>query len=648
MIRLDGSGHAFNLQVLNFDAGIGNSSANANIVFNPYGNDATNIEIGDVYFGTLNGTLNGNQVFGTGEATSIQIENTANGLGNLSGNANVVGVGNCTTYATPPETLGAGDVRVGDTVVNCGKTGDSKSIIAENTAFGNVNGSLNGNSVGAAGALLVETNNTFNGDFNGSLNGNGGSDDPNATNKAIIIGNVMQGEGNGSGNGNGAVNVVCTNPNDPTTCTVSGGTGKAIIKDNFLAGTDNAAGNGSGYNGLAVIKDNTAFGDSNLNSNGNGDQSVNGDGEAIIKDNFVAGADSGSDNGNSTGGGSGKAIVVNNTIFGADSGSDNGNNDGGDGSAHVTDNFIVGDDSGSYNYDHVQGNAIIGSYSGSNNGDYFNYNTIIGSYSGDFAGYGVEDNVVFGSNSGNGYGDYSNNNYVLGNYSGNDVTGENNIAIGTNTGNNITASNTVAIGTNAQARGDAGIAIGDNAYAAGPNDTALGANASVTADHSTALGADAQATESNQVAIGTKNDTYTTPGITSKLSRERQSGPLQVVTSDANGNLATDNGEIFKQLDKNREGVALALAAVNPDLTGNERFGVSANWGGFDGANAFGMGFEGVLGHNFITQGDRVAVTGGFGVGFADGEADDVWGGRVGAQWTWGAAPAPVGPVALK
>jgi trimeric autotransporter adhesin len=110
-----------------------------------------------------------------------------------------------------------------------------------------------------------------------------------------------------------------------------------------------------------------------------------------------------------------------------------------------------------------------------------------------------------------------------------------------------------------------------------------------------------------------------------------------VVTSDANGNLATDGGQIFERLntafkltDENRSGVASALAAVNPDLTGDERFGITANWGNFAGANAFGMGLEGVLGHNWLTQGDRVAITGGWGVGFAEGAGDNVFGGRVG------------------
>ena len=95
--------------------------------------------------------------------------------------------------------------------------------------------------------------------------------------------------------------------------------------------------------------------------------------------------------------------------------------------------------------------------------------------------------------------------------------------------------------------------------------------------------------------------------------------------------------QAFRRIDKNDAGVALALAAVNPDLVDGERFGVSANWGTFEGSNAFGMGFQGVLGHDWLAQGDRWAVTGGFGVGFVDGnDGNDVWGGRVGGQWTWG------------
>jgi hypothetical protein len=248
----------------------------------------------------------------------------------------------------------------------------------------------------------------------------------------------------------------------------------------------------------------------------------------------------------------------------------------------------------------------------------------------------VTQNTVIGDDSGNGYADNATGNLVYGDGSGNGVNGVNNIAIGNNAGNHITANNSIALGTNAQANGNSGIAIGDSSFAAGPNDTALGAGAQVTADHSTALGAGAVADKSNLVAIGTQDDTYRTPGITSDKSRQRQSGPLEVVTSDASGNLATDGGQIFRRLDENEAGTALAMSMENPDLTGNERFGIAANWGVFEDANALSVSMMGVLGHDWITKGDRVAVSGGVGTGFADNRGDDVWGGRVGVQWTWG------------
>ena len=307
-----------------------------------------------------------------------------------------------------------------------------------------------------------------------------------------------------------------------------------------------------------------------------------------------------------------------------------------DGNAELINNTVLGNGSLSNNPGtHYEGNIVMGDRSATNNQNNFNFNRIIGSDSGNGAGTDVTNNYVMGNGAGNGY--------------GNGAT--NNIAFGTGAGNNINANNTVAMGTNARAAGNSGIAIGDSSFAAGPNDTALGAGATVTADHSTALGAGAVADKENLVAVGTTGDTYRTPGITSQKSKDRQSGSLEVVTSDAGGNLATDGGEIFNRLDENDKrldnafrrigqsdaGVALALAAVNPDLVDGERFGVSANWGTFEGSNAFGMGFQGVLGHDWLAQGDRWAITGGFGVGFVDGnDGDDVWGGRVGGQWTWG------------
>jgi hypothetical protein len=126
------------------------------------------------------------------------------------------------------------------------------------------------------------------------------------------------------------------------------------------------------------------------------------------------------------------------------------------------------------------------------------------------------------------------------------------------------------------------------------------------------------------------------------------------VTTDANGNLASDGGAVFDQLssvnqelatvdrrlnrldqrsDENQSGVALAMAIQNPELTGNQTFGMATNWGNFEGANALGLSMIGVLASNVISQNDQVAISGGFGVGFDYGQGDNVYGGRVGLQW---------------
>jgi hypothetical protein len=76
------------------------------------------------------------------------------------------------------------------------------------------------------------------------------------------------------------------------------------------------------------------------------------------------------------------------------------------------------------------------------------------------------------------------------------------------------------------------------------------------------------------------------------------------------------------------------MAITEPDLTGNEKFDVAAHYGNFDGANALGAALMGVLGNNFLVEHDRVAISGGFGVGFSQGDGDEVFGGRVGLQWT--------------
>jgi trimeric autotransporter adhesin len=210
------------------------------------------------------------------------------------------------------------------------------------------------------------------------------------------------------------------------------------------------------------------------------------------------------------------------------------------------------------------------------------------------------------------------------------------------------------------------VAIGANSA----NSLAVGHNTSVGAfaPGAVAMGTDsagngAVASLPNQYVMGTANHTYTAPGITSATSKARQSGPLEVVTSDANGNLATDGGQIFATLDdhetrisknssdisknradirrnrnqinqlsnrvdENQEGVAVAMSVHGPDLVTNESFGVSMQWAGFESGNAIGGGVTGVV---YRDETYRFALTGGVGVGLDEGTV----GGRAGGQLTW-------------
>jgi hypothetical protein len=213
-------------------------------------------------------------------------------------------------------------------------------------------------------------------------------------------------------------------------------------------------------------------------------------------------------------------------------------------------------------------------------------------------------------------------------------------------GRNASATNdyAVALGESSTASGDRSVAVGKSAQATGNFSTAIGNSANTNGfAQSSAIGVGAQATTNNQMVFGRASETYTMAGVTSDLSRSRQSGPLEVVTTDANGNLASDGGSIFGELDRLssvdqrlrrdidqvESGVAVALSAAGPDLTGAERFGLSLNWGGFEGASAIGGGATGVI---YRGQASRLAVTGGIGVG-VDGE--NAVGGRAGGQLTW-------------
>ena len=215
--------------------------------------------------------------------------------------------------------------------------------------------------------------------------------------------------------------------------------------------------------------------------------------------------------------------------------------------------------------------------------------------------------------------------------------------------------NSVAVGTLSRARGGGAVAIGDGAQTGNdggggpvtiaPNAVAIGRNTQAEATGSVAIGTDSDgagafAGQENEFVLGTANHTYTAPGITEPESRARQSGPLELVTTDEDGHLASDGGEIFNRLGEHGAGIAIAMAVENPDLVANETFGLSANVGFFEGNTALGIAAMGVLGHDFMGGGERWALSGG--VGFSLNEkdygghsTDRTVGGRAGVQVSW-------------
>ena len=141
------------------------------------------------------------------------------------------------------------------------------------------------------------------------------------------------------------------------------------------------------------------------------------------------------------------------------------------------------------------------------------------------------------------------------------------------------------------------------------------------------------------MAIGNAAQTYQTAGITSDLSRSRQNGPLQLLTTDASGNLASDQGDVFKKIARMDAGIAMAMSMQVPSLTTDENFGLRAGYGAFDGAaTAMGLSAIGVLCRDCFVQSDRIALDVAAAVGNSSFYAQDsgaVTAIRVGAQWTW-------------
>jgi len=116
-------------------------------------------------------------------------------------------------------------------------------------------------------------------------------------------------------------------------------------------------------------------------------------------------------------------------------------------------------------------------------------------------------------------------------------------------------------------------------------------------------------------------------GIATQASRDAQSGPTYLVTSDSSGNLATtsfDVGGFQNQIDELGDGVAMALALGGTFLPAGKRFAITTNLGTFEGSSALGVSAVGQINDNFF-------LNGGAGFGFSKNS----FGGRAGVTLAW-------------
>ncbi len=203
-------------------------------------------------------------------------------------------------------------------------------------------------------------------------------------------------------------------------------------------------------------------------------------------------------------------------------------------------------------------------------------------------------------------------------------------------GQGATASgtNSTASGTSSTASSDQSAVFGAGATASGSASTASGYSSTASGANSAAFGSGAAATKANQQMFGTSSNTYTTPGITSAASKAVQTGPVQLVTSDAGGDLATgslsglgiaSSAELNNVANRAYSGVAMAFAMAGvPTVLPGERFVTTMNYGTFEGANA--LSFNGAMHVTDHIQFDA-------GIGYAPDQG--IVGGRAGVRIGW-------------
>jgi trimeric autotransporter adhesin len=136
-------------------------------------------------------------------------------------------------------------------------------------------------------------------------------------------------------------------------------------------------------------------------------------------------------------------------------------------------------------------------------------------------------------------------------------------------------------------------------------------------------------TNTNTAAITTTNQRVTSLDTRMGSAENR----ITALEQAPGGSAAMDNrvSKVEQKAKLALEGVAVSLAVADPILRGNEVFGMRMNFGTFGGETALGASLVGVIDQNVFGNGERLAITGGLGIGLSEGNA----GGRIGAQLTW-------------
>jgi hypothetical protein len=209
------------------------------------------------------------------------------------------------------------------------------------------------------------------------------------------------------------------------------------------------------------------------------------------------------------------------------------------------------------------------------------------------------------------------------------TTATNNHATAIGAGASASGSDSTANGYLATATQWEATASGAQATASGSQASAFGSNATAGFTNSAAFGYGATAQYANQQVFGTASNTYTMPGISSSASAAAQSGQLGLVTTDSNGNLASDPG-LYNQIGKNAEGIAkntsgisMAMALGDFWVPENKNMAFGLNVGTFDGTWAIAGNLGGKVNDNLYLTG-----------GVALGNNGDV-GGRLGGEVAW-------------